>query len=398
VTYRQLFASSEYRTLLAALVISYLGDQLAALAVSVLVFDRTGSTLFAAVAFASAYLPWMVGGPFLSPYADRLPRRRVLVGCDLGRAALFGLLAVPIMPVGALMSIMFAANLMAPPFVSARAALLPEILEGDLYSLGNGLNNVAQQTSLLFGFAAGGVLITWLSPTSALLMDAATFLVSAALLRFGLRERHSAIGVDARPSILADVWTAVRYVFTHRDVRAYVVIFWVTTTFTFAFEGLAYPYSVELGTGPVSAGLMLAAPALGAATAGLVLTRLVSPARRLHLVMPMAVMSCVVLIPTFVVSSVPAALLLFGLAGVGSAFTTVLNPLFVRAVPPDLRGRAMGIANAGNRTTDAIAAIVAGALAQNVASRSTVIALSGLLGTVAALGLTLIWPHRQTGP
>jgi hypothetical protein len=62
-SYRDVFAVGEFRALFVAHLLSLVGDQLSRVAVSVLVYARTGSALVAAVAFAISYLPWVVIGP-----------------------------------------------------------------------------------------------------------------------------------------------------------------------------------------------------------------------------------------------------------------------------------------------------------------------------------------------
>jgi MFS family permease len=85
-TYREVFRVAEFRGLYAAYLLSMVGDMLAKVAVTFLVFQRTESPLLSAAAFGLSYLPWGVGGPFLAALADRWPRRRVLICCDIARA------------------------------------------------------------------------------------------------------------------------------------------------------------------------------------------------------------------------------------------------------------------------------------------------------------------------
>lgn len=91
-TYRDVFAIGEFRALWLAQALSFIGDQLAQVALAVLVYDTTGSALLTAVVYALTYLPPIVGGPVLSVLADLLPRRRVMIACDLVRALLVALM------------------------------------------------------------------------------------------------------------------------------------------------------------------------------------------------------------------------------------------------------------------------------------------------------------------
>src|SRR5919198_6164712 len=101
-TYREVFAIGEFRTLWLAQVLSYIGDQLAQVALALLVYHRTGSPLLTAVTYALTYLPPIVGGPVLSGLADLFPRRTVMVVCDIARATIVGLMAIVVMPFGGL--------------------------------------------------------------------------------------------------------------------------------------------------------------------------------------------------------------------------------------------------------------------------------------------------------
>src|SRR5690349_10655535 len=153
--YRDVFAVAEFRAVFLADLFSLLGDQIAAVAVAVLLYERSGSPLIAALGYATAYLPWLLGGPFLAAWAERFPTRRLLIGCDLGRAALIGLAALPGLPMLLVGLLLLAAALLAPPFEAARSALLPQILVGDRYPVAMSLRDAVHQSSQLIGFGVG---------------------------------------------------------------------------------------------------------------------------------------------------------------------------------------------------------------------------------------------------
>jgi MFS family permease len=395
-SYRSLFANREFRYLYGGQLLSYLGDQLAAIAVAVLVFDRTGSGLLAAVGYASAWLPGVFGGPVLSSYADRLPRRSVLIGCDLLRAGLVALLAIPMMPLWAAILLLYVAHLFAPPFTAARAALLPEVLPGDAYVTGNGLGNITHQAAQLVGFAIGGAVVAAIGSRWALAGDAATFAVSALLIAVGVRHRPAPEGVEPG-RLWADTRAGLRYVFADPWLRGCLLLVWLASAFSYAPEAIAYPYAVRLGGGPATAGLLLAAPCVGYVGGAVLLTRLLPPPARDRLLVPAALLSTVALIPVLTGPGLPVVLALLTAAGAGAAFAAPLNAVFVRRVAPGFRGRAMGVAITGLLVAQGAGFLLAGAALQAGVPAPAVVGGSGVIGTlvVAAVGLT--W-QRPAGP
>lgn len=390
-TYRELFSFREFRFLYAGQALSYLGDQVAAVAVAVLVFDRTNSALLSAVAYASAWLPGVFGGPILSTYADRLPRRAVLIGCDLARAGLIALVTVPGLPLWTAIALLYAAHLFSPPFVAARAALMPEVLPGEAYIAGNGLSNITSQLSQLVGFVAGGVVVAAVGPVWSLLGNAATFAVSALLIVMGVAHRPAATAGGATTGLLAQSREGIRYILADPWLRTCLALVWIASAFSFAPEAIAYPYAVALGGGPAAAGLLLAAPCVGFLVGALVLTRVVSPATRDRLVVPAAVLSTAALIPALVLPGLPVALVLLAGAGAGASFGAPLNAVFVRRVAPEFRGRAMGVATSGLLVFQGVGFLLAGAAVEAGLSPQVVVGSSGVLGTVAVVVTAASW-------
>ena len=146
-TFRDVFANREFRAVWFSEILSVTGDRLALVALTLLVYHQTKSPLLAALAYAAGYLPWVIGGLFLADVADRRPRRSVMVTCDAVRTVLVAAMAVPGMPLLALVALLFATTMFAPPFESARAAITPDILQGEKYVLGTAVF----QTTVLAG-------------------------------------------------------------------------------------------------------------------------------------------------------------------------------------------------------------------------------------------------------
>ena len=388
-TYGEVFAVAEFRALFAAQVLSVVGDQFARVALTVLVFERTGSAGLAALTYALTFLPDVAGGPLLSGLADRYPRRAVMVVTDLARAALVALMAAPGMPFGALCALLVAVQLLNAPFGAARAATLPAVLAGDRFVLGSAIHNTTVQLAQVLGFAGGGVLVGWLGAGQALLLDAATFLASAALIRFGVRARP----LPPRPEGSGSWWTGLQsgtsLVWRDRRLRSLVALGCVAGFYVTA-EGLAVPYARQIGGGAAAAGLLLAAMPAGTALGMLLLGRLVRPETRLRVLGPMAVAACAPLTLCVFEPGLLVTFMLWSIAGAASAYHMAASAAFVRAVPDHGRGQAFGLAVTALRVAQGTGVLVAGLAAEH-APPGHVLAVAGALGMLVAATAGRAW-------
>lgn len=118
--YRAVLAVREFRAVFAAHLLSLLGVTVSELALTVLVYDLTGSPLLSALTFALGFLPYVVGGTLFAGVADRYPARRVLVTCDLICAGCVAVMVLPGTPVGVLLALRCAVAAVAPAFTGTR--------------------------------------------------------------------------------------------------------------------------------------------------------------------------------------------------------------------------------------------------------------------------------------
>jgi MFS family permease len=186
----------------------------------------------------------------------------------------------------------------------------------------------------------------------------------------------------------------MRLVFGDDTLRTLVLFGWLVT-FYIAPMALAAPYAASFRVLPlaVSTGLLFAALPLGTAVGTFVLGRLVSPARRQRWMGGMAVASCAVLMLCAARPGFAASLVIFAAAGLFAGYQIAANAAFVAAVPPERRGQAFGLANGGMQVFQGVWFIIVGALA-GLLGPGAVIALSGCLGTFAAVLLAARWATR----
>jgi len=360
------------------------GDQLARVALTLLVFARTGSALLAALTFAASVVPTFVGGLTLSGLADRFPRRKVMIVCDVSRAALVAIMALPGLPIALMVGLLCVVTMIGAPFTSARAALYPDILAGDRYVLGTAVTLTTLQFAQVIGFAAGGVVVGFFGVRTSLLADAATFLFSAVITGSLVQSRPAARAQDREltGSRLGDLASGLRLVFGDPKLRIPMLLGWLVAFYNVP-EGVVAPLSRSLGGGAVAAGLLLAAGAFGASIGAVTFSRLVRPARRLRLMAPLAATACGVLILFAFRPALPAALAILTIGGIFDCYQLAANAAFVTAAPAGQRSQAFGIAQGGMSLGQGLAMILAGAAAQRLPP-SLVIAISGVIGVIVA--------------
>ncbi len=387
--FRSVFAEREFRWLWTAGVQSLLGDQLARVALSVLVFERTASTLLTAAVYALTFLPAFLGGVLLGGLADRYPRRRVLIGCDVVRAVLLAAMALPAVPLLAVGALLTLATVVGAPFKAAEPALLADIFPDDRYVTALGLRTATYQASQLVGFAVGGVAVAAIGPRAALALDAASFAVSAAVLRYGLTHRpaasthHQAPGQRTLPGLLG----GIRLVAGNRHLRLLLGLSWLAGLWVIP-EGLAVPYASAIGAGSTGVGWLLAANPAGNVIGAILISRWIRPQTRATLLGPLAMAAGVPLMLCAFHPGLLPTLGLWALAGLCSAYQVQLIAEYITAVPDHGRGQAMGLASAGLLAVQGIGLLAGGALAQVWAVVPT-IAATGAAGLLLSACLAL---------
>ena len=394
VSFATVLRTGEFRALWLAELLSTLGDQVARVALAVLVFNTTDSAVLTGLTFALTYVPTLLGGIFLSGLGDRFPRREVMVGANIAQAALVALMAVPGLPLPALCVLLAVSVLATGPFNAAQLAILPDLLSGQRYVTAMSLRNVTKYSAQLAGFAGGGLLIAVLNPYLGLAIDAATFAVSALLLRVGIRSRPAvrSVGEPAEPTSILHGFTVI-----WRDPRTRVLLgIGALALFYIAPEALGAPYAKQLGMGPVAVGLLMAADPVGAVVGSLVFERL-SERTRLRSVGWLGVAAGAPIAACALYPNLVLSMALFACSGAAATIYTIQAMTTAsRLLPNSVRAQGMGFASAVIQSVQGIGALVAGAFAQ-VFTPVGAMAVVGCVGVVLAAGLALAW-RRVANP
>jgi MFS family permease len=379
--YRAAFATREFVPLFTAYVLSLFGDVIAAVALTVLVFERTGSPFLSGLTFTLAFMPALVGGTLLSALVERLPPRRLMVGCDLLSASMVAVMAVGHAPVWALLALLTALGFISPVQNGTRNAVLGAILPGDGFVAGRSLFRVVSQSAQVVGNAIGGLLLAFASPRGALGLDAATFVASALLVRFGTRSRPARSLAADRGSLLRDSISGVRSVLAAPVLRRVLLLGWFVPALAVAPESLGAASVHELGGSGGTVGLWLAALPVGVIVGEIAALKVFSPARRPRVVVPLAAWVFVPLLVFALEPRIELAIALLVLSGLGHGYSLGLDTLIIRHATGELRDRVFTVFSAGLMAIQGLGFAAAGALAELVAPHDAIV-IAGLLGLV----------------
>jgi predicted MFS family arabinose efflux permease len=299
-----------------------------------------------------------------------------------------------------MLALVFVTGTVTPVVQAARTALLPDLLTGDAYVLGRSMFTVVSGGTQVLGAAVGGLLLATVGASGALWLTALTCLLSAALVRFGVRDhpaRSVTRGGAVRGGAVRETWRVNRALLTDPVVRPLLLAQWLPGALMVGAEGVVVPYADGLGRAP-AAGVLLMAAAGGMLAGDLLVGRFLAPHRRESMTPWLALLLGVPLLGLIFRPGLTTAAALLALAAAGFSYHLGLARRFLDAVPEQWRGQSMGLLSTGTMTSQGLTMAAAGALAE-VLAPGTVMALAG---AASVLSTVLLWrrlrPLSPAGP
>ncbi|MFK0250225.1 MFS transporter [Amycolatopsis azurea] len=380
---------------------SVVGDQLAKVAVALLVFDRTGSAGWAGAAYAVNFLAPLLVGPLLAGLADRYPRRALMVICCTLQGLLIAVMAIPGVPLLVLLAGVMCVAVLQIPFKGAQGAVVLHVLSDyrvqhhgiaptddarmALNSAGRARLMLVREVGQLAGLAGGAAVVLMIGTTWALVIDAVTFFVAAMVLRLWLRARPaSAPGRSAGLAAFAELGGQLRAFGrqVRRDglTRALVVVVGLIG-FTAAPDAVVVPLADELGAGRWAVGWLLAADCVGVIAGASWLERQIGPRKR-RLIVPLALVSMIPLAAFWVsLHSLAVVLVLLIISGFGATYFSPAVAELTERVDDRIAGTTNGLISTLLRASQGVGALTAGILAE-VSSALMAVAILGTTGVL----------------
>jgi MFS family permease len=382
----------DFRRLYLASAISLAGDWFLLIALFGLVLELTdGQAIAVAFAIAAEHLTYFLASPFAGALVDRLDRRKVMIACDVARAMLvLGFLLVRSEDLVWLVYVLLAATAtFAAAFEPASSAALPNVVDDRDLSLANALSGSLWGTMLAVGGALGGVVAGVFGQDTAILVDAASFVISALLIVRVRRSFSEARRPDEHPSLRKATVETARY--ARKDHRVLALL---AVKFGWGLAGgvlvlLPLLALESFHAGEVGLGLLMAARGFGALVGPFVGRAVAGPQdRRLFTAIGAA-------LATFgvgyaLLGLAPALVVAMGavmLAHTGGGATWTLSSYGLQRVVPDrIRGRIFGFDGMLVTLTFGTSSLVTGWLADAFGANATAVAMGSI-----ALGWALVW-------
>lgn len=401
--------TKNYYLLLLAYFASTVGDWFYQLALPLLVYGITRSATSMALTYGLAYLPYILFLPIGGVIADRMSRRRLLIGGDALSAVIVGLLAVVAtlhLHDGWLIWFIYPAVFLVagvtPFYHPAFQSIVPELVDDPHLPKANAWLQSAENLVVVIGPLVGGVCIAVLGATSALFVDATSF-VASALLIAGIRPRamtesERAIAVQ---SWLDQLGEGFRFVWSHPIIRFGSFLF-LCTNFAITLIQANYIYflTVFLHASPAQIGLAFALPGLGSIAGALITPKLngrFSPgAIILSCTLLAGGVTLLLLAARDVLSIALPWTIVTGLSTVNAVTWFTLRQ---RVVPKPLLGRVVALTRLVAFTSIPIAAVVGGAIVGASGDMYLIIAIAAIVRLSAgAVGFLTPMFRKQASP
>ncbi|MBK9711659.1 MAG: MFS transporter [Kouleothrix sp.] len=389
-----------FRRLWYGQIVSQLGDWFDSIALFALLLNLTGSGQAVGALLVAQFLPSTVVGLWAGVVVDRLPRKLVMIAANLGSAALV-LLFLLVRDPGQVW-IIYVVTVLKMSLVSffdpARTAVIPNVTRREELIAANAISGATWSAMLAIGAALGGLVAGTLGTDAAFIIDAASFVLSAAFIwTVPVYEAHMH---ERRPaSRLQEFREGLAFMFSRRDIAIYALtkMLWslgggVLLLLTL-FGRQIFPLGVN---GALSIGLLYAARGLGAGIGPLVARRFGGDGERFlrRAIGPAFFFTAAGYAVVGGAPSLPLAALGVLIAHIGGSIEWVFSTALLQmAVPNRLQGRVFAVEGALLTLATALSSYTVGVAADaGWPTRTLALLLAGVFVLPGLALALLLWP------
>lgn len=382
-----------FRSLCSARVISFIGDSVSLVALMLHVAGTTGQALAVSLLLLAGDFAPSLLSPLTGAVSDRFNLKRVMITCELVQGALLVLIALALPPLPLLLLLVAARAVAGQVFLPASRAAVPALVHGRDLEAANSTLGFGTNVAEALGPLMAAALFPLVGVRGVLLVDAASFLVSAAVLTSLPSLPSASAGEEDPPSLLDQAKTGLGYIRSAPAVRVIAL----GSCAVVAFNGIDDVALVLLatetfGAGGSAVGLLLGAVGIGLLFGYGLLARYHARASMAALLLFGFAVSSAGNLLTGLSWAVAAAFAMQTVRGVGiAAMDVATNTMLQRLVPPGMLGRVFGNLYGAIGVAAALS-YVGGGLLLDATSAPVTFLIAGAGGTLATLAVALALP------
>jgi MFS transporter, DHA3 family, macrolide efflux protein len=313
-----LVKNRDYRLYLVGAWASSIGNGMQFIASSWLATELTGKGYASALVLIFGTIPGILLAPFAGVLADRLERRKLAAAMDVFRA-----LVLLVIPMLFWLGRLEAWHLYAMSFFSAigdavynptKSAFVREIVPKSQLLQANTAYMIGIQLGMILGAGSSGLLMTWFAPVVVMILNAASFLISAVCT---VQTTARAPTRDlAKVTFFEDLRLGWAYIRANPNLAFPYLVALALSTTAQTMNALLVPFVRNVLSLPSSAlGIIDGSWAVGAVIAGLTLTGLNKRFSRNTLMIVAPILLTVTLFITSSANSFYSAIVLWGFMG-----------------------------------------------------------------------------------
>lgn len=377
--------------------ISNLGSTVTIFVLPLLIYRLTGSALNLGIATSLNFLPYLLFGLIIGAWVDRVDRRRLMIAVDCGRALLIA--SIPILnalgslPLWWIYAAGFLSTTLTIGFTSAEFAAIPSLVAGGDLVTANGRIQASYSAASVLGPLLAGPLLAIASPATVLLIDAATFVVSACTL-LAIRRSFN-VGTDQKErhslaELRRDIVEGLRYVLGHPVLRAISAMMALLNLLSATLGAqLVFFAKVRLGASDAQISLLYSAGSIGV----VVLALAAGPLRKRWSFSRVALGALMlngflIVVLAFLRDYWLVVPLWALISGCGILFNINTGSLRQAIVPNELLGRVMSVAQVLAWSAIPVGTFAGGLLIERTGNIAAVYAAIGLASAAIAFAFT----------
>jgi len=388
----------DFRLLMAASTVSFIGTWAYNVALTVWVYDATGSLSWVAATTVCRFVPALLFSTYAGVLADRFEKVTLMMRADLAFALIqvtMGVLMVVDGPVVAVLATAAISSTLGTVYEPAAAGATPLLVpERDLASA-NALRNTIDNVTVIAGPGLGALLLLLGPPQNAIWFNAATFVASAVLVA-RIRTRSSAVDVTegGEARALGQMMVGVRAILSSPTVSV-MVGYSILATMVFGIDMVLFVSVSDelLGTGPDGYGYLLAGLGVGGLLAAPLVTRAEARPSLGPVILGGMAAYCLPTLVLLISHSPVVAFLVQVVRGAGTLFVDVLAVTAMqRTLPQDVMARVFGAFG-----TLMLAAILVGSTATSWIVSATSVEVGVWVAGAGVFGFSLLglpWLRR----